>query len=80
MYRIVIQNKYMNTQKIKVKEVIAVNSQGTSIITVGKDGVTEILEFIDSDEQYFNVEYVAMKGDSKFKAFINLPVQVEYFV
>ncbi len=70
----------MNTQKIKVKEVIAVNSQGTSTITVGNDGVTEILEFIDSAEQYFNVEYIAMKGDKKFKSFINLPMQVEYFV
>ena len=67
-------------EKQIIKQVIAVSSQGTSVIRVGKDGVTTIQEFIDSSDQYFNIEYVAMIGEKVYKRFINLPVEVECFV
>ena len=71
-----------NNKEPKIKEVTGVNSQGSSYIRVGIEGVTEISRLVRIDGSgRLHTTYNAYQKDGKlYKQFINLPVEVEYFL
>ncbi len=67
----------------KIKSVTAVNALGSSTIEVGQNGVSEIVERILEYEDHVDREYIAYDNSgvsNVYKRFINLPVEVEYFL
>lgn len=68
-----------------IRRIIAVNSQGTSIMEVGKDGITEIIDDCIEDEGCVLMRFNGFgrgensdKNDILLRSMINLPMDVFY--